>query len=630
MEKDLKLIKKKYGEKMMHYCRSELSTILEKEGLLPSLLLQHFNESHILYDDIEKEDKLEEFKNYIYSLIDVENDIEAIPIKETPKELLNKAGYDFYECKTEEDIQSFKKYYSKGEELCTFRGGRLKTCHVFFAVKKNVDEIKRKNFSKPRRQDEYGTSVISIQFTKVGCNLSIKNRYNHKVNNPDATFSNNLDNIIGGLTKSFENEYGFIQTNICNFELENYVDVVGKYYKYNYEINNIYYCLDNVIIDNFDVQKYDKERYIVFDYFVLDLKEKKILTKVNDSFIDGIVDIDKINITKLEDGKEIHLIPVNGEEIIIKINNQNLIVKYQNNNIKQCGDDFLPFNESLQEINLLNLEQCGDSFLHCNELLQKLNLPSLKKCGYNFLCENKSLQEINLPKLEQCGNSFLYDNESLQKINLPNLKKCGDSFLNCNELLQKLNLPNLKKCGDDFLRCNKLLQELNLPNLEQCEDTFLSCNELLQKLNLPNLKKCGDYFLDCNKSLQKLNLPNLEQCEDTFLSCNELLQKLNLPNLKKCGDYFLDCNKSLQKLNLPNLEQCGDNFLYYNESLQEINLPSLKECGDYFLRCNKLLQKLNLPNLEQCGDNFLYSNELLKELNLQKNIKLKKKLRDSI
>ena len=105
MEKDLKLIKKKYGEKMMHYCRSELSTILEKEGLLPSLLLQHFNESHILYDDIEKEDKLEEFKNYIYSLIDVENNMERIEHR-TPKELLNEAGYDFYECKTEEDISN--------------------------------------------------------------------------------------------------------------------------------------------------------------------------------------------------------------------------------------------------------------------------------------------------------------------------------------------------------------------------------------------------------------------------------------------------------------------------------------------------------------------------------------------
>ena len=563
MEKDLKLIKKKYGEKMMHYCRSELSTILEKEGLLPSLLLQHFNESHILYDDIEKEDKLEEFKNYIYSLIDVENNMERIEHR-TPKELLNEAGYDFYECKTEEDIQSFKKYYSKGEELCTFRGGRLKTCHVFFAVKKNVDEIKRENFSTPKRQDEYGTSVISIQFTKVGCNLSIKNRYNHKVNNPDATFSNNLDNIIRGLTKSFENEYGFIQTNICNFELENYVNVAGKYYKYNYEIDNIYYCLDNVIIDNFDVKKYDKERYIVFDYFVLDLKEKKILTKVSDSFIDGIVDIDKINITKLEDGKEIHLIPINGEEIIIKINNQNVIVKYQNNNIKQCGDDFLLYNEMLEELNLPNLEQCEDNFLSCNELLQKLNLSSLKKCGKYFLNKNKQLLEIDLPNLEQCGNSFLHGNNLLQKLNLPNLKECGDDFLICNELLQEIDLPNLKKCGDDFLICNELLQEIDLPNLEQCGDCFLYRNKLLKEIHLPSLKICGDYFL----------------------YSNELLKELNLPNLK----------------------QCGDNFLFYNEAAKKIHLPSLKKYGD----------------------SFLGNNESLRELYLQKNIKLKKKLRDSI
>ena len=59
---------------MMHYCREELSTILEINGLLPELLLDHFNESHFLYDDIVKEDKLKEFKNYIYSLIDVENE----------------------------------------------------------------------------------------------------------------------------------------------------------------------------------------------------------------------------------------------------------------------------------------------------------------------------------------------------------------------------------------------------------------------------------------------------------------------------------------------------------------------------------------------------------------------------
>ena len=573
MEKDLKLIKKKYGEKMMHYCRSELSTILENDGLLPSLLLEHFNENHMLYDDIEKEGKLEEFKNYIYSLIDVENNNKKVEDK-TPEELLSKAGYNFYECKTEEDIQSFKKYYSKGEELCTFRGGRLEKCYVFFAVKKNVDEIKRENFSKPKRQDEYGTSVISIQFTKESCALSIKNRYNSTVNNPDATFSNNLDNIIEGLAKSFENQYGFVQENNSAFELKNYVNVKGKYYKYNYEIDNVYYCLDNIIIDNFDVKKYDDERYIVFDYFVLDLKEKKILTEVGyDSFINGIVDIDKINIVKLENGKAIHIIPINREEIIIELDKQNRIVKYKNNNIKQCEGSFLYYNRSLQELNLPNLEQCGDDFLYDNESLQKLNLPNLEQCEYGFLKYNKSLQKLNLPNLEQCGDSFLCKNKSLQKLNLPSLERCGDSFLISNESLQELNLPSLERCEDSFLLSNESLQELNLPNLKQCGDGFLFSNQSLQKLNLPNLEQCGDSFLCKNKSLQKLNLPSLERCGDNFLFSNQSLQELNLPSLERCGDNFLFSNQSLQELNLPNLEKCGHCFLRNNESLQELNLP---------------------------------------------------------
>ena len=124
---------------------------------------------------------------------------------ENPKDLLNKAGYILYECKTEEEVQSFKKYYAKGEELCTFNGNRLDSCYVYFAVKKDVDNIKREDYKEPKRQDQYGTSVVSIQFTKDDTHtLSIKNRYNHTVDNPDATFSNDLDNIIKGLTDSFE------------------------------------------------------------------------------------------------------------------------------------------------------------------------------------------------------------------------------------------------------------------------------------------------------------------------------------------------------------------------------------------------------------------------------------------
>ena len=188
---DLKVIRKKYGERMYHFCRESFPTLLEEPGKLSKLLSDNFYESHFLFYDIVADGKEDEFKNYIYSLVDVENNNELVQIK-TPEELMSEAGYVLVECYNEGDIQAFRKYYAPGEELCTFYGGRLNRCRVFFAVKKNVSDIKREDFKNPKRQDEYGTSVISIQFTKDGTNtLSIKNRYNHTVNNPDATFSNN-------------------------------------------------------------------------------------------------------------------------------------------------------------------------------------------------------------------------------------------------------------------------------------------------------------------------------------------------------------------------------------------------------------------------------------------------------
>lgn len=39
----------------------------------------------------------------------------------------------------------------------------------------------------------------------------------------------------------------------------------GKYYKYNYEINNIYYCPNNVIINNFKVIRLPKDKQLLID-----------------------------------------------------------------------------------------------------------------------------------------------------------------------------------------------------------------------------------------------------------------------------------------------------------------------------------------------------------------------------
>ena len=68
MQDDLKIIKKKYGEKMMHLCRDLFSTIIEKHpGVLSQILLETFAPNKKIYDDIMEYDCEASFKNYIYS-----------------------------------------------------------------------------------------------------------------------------------------------------------------------------------------------------------------------------------------------------------------------------------------------------------------------------------------------------------------------------------------------------------------------------------------------------------------------------------------------------------------------------------------------------------------------------------
>ena len=71
--KELKKIKKTYGESFMKLCRSLFPTILEQEGRLYEILSSSFSENcKTLYEDIVNEGIEEDFKNYVYSKIDVE------------------------------------------------------------------------------------------------------------------------------------------------------------------------------------------------------------------------------------------------------------------------------------------------------------------------------------------------------------------------------------------------------------------------------------------------------------------------------------------------------------------------------------------------------------------------------
>lgn len=633
MNNELKQIKKKYGERMMKLCRSLFPTILNEEGKLIEILDSTFGHPKYLYDDIMEKKAINSFKNFIYSKYENENN-EKKKTSKTPFQLMKEVGYTLYECKSEEDIMKFRKYYIEDEELCTFKwGNRLDTNYVFFAVKDNVDDIKRKNFKSPQRQDEYGTSVISIQFSRGDVNtLSIKNRYNHTVSNPDATFDNDLENIIPGLTNSFEKYYelNINQNESVKLGLDYIRANDGKYYKYNMEINNVYYCPDNIIIDNGEVVKdfIDKEKYLVIDNFILNLQNNNIdsiyrdksITQYDyelphDCFQDDLQYFDKINIIKNDDGtKTIELIKNDENPVYINIDKCNNIIGYTNLNIKNIGHFFLRLNRKLKKISIDNVEKIGQEFLNRNEKLKSLKLPKVISIDDHFLANCSSLETIELENVKKIKDCFLYWNRILKYLYAPNLENIGHSFLYCNKSLESLLLPKTKEVGESFLETTNI-SYIDIPNLECIGNNFMSLNRKLTIIDFPKLEMLKTGFLQCNDSLRKINLPNVTIIGDKCLECADI-EEISMPKVTLICDYFMDGNIHLKKIHMPKLKQVGNRFLYRNKDLNKIEFPKLEIVGDNFIVENYGISNVQMPQSKEIGRNFLYNNICLKNIYL--------------
>lgn len=619
MNEDLAYIKKHYSEEMMHICRELFPSVLEEKGVLAKMMDTHFAHSKYLAFDIKKNGKLEDFKQYIFNLFFLKFQ-ERATTQETPEQLMKKAGYTLYpECEEEEDIQKFKKYWQKDEQLCTFKGDRLRTCRVWFAIKDDIDSIKREDFDIPMRQDRYGTSAISIQFSRGKFQtLSIKNRYNHAVCNPDNTFGNDLDNIIAGLSDAFFKSYGVkdMSGGDSDFEMPHYLRYDDKYYHYNNEIDGVYYCDNNVIIDDLRGEIYQlPEHLILAGYHIFDIKNRSVYTFGSGEGDYGIDEFCKSfgEITSIEQkgkkGKDkvITIKVKGGEDVEILVNGRDNIVGLTNNNIGHVGHYFLDNNSSIKKVVMNNLKTCGHLFLGSAQNLQELSLPLLRSCGDGFLFWNEKLTALSLPSLQECEDYFLDKNTTIESVSMPNLKTCGHGFMFGNNALTTLSLPKLKNCGDRFLRDNVIMRDLYMPNLKECGHFFMSLNEKLENLNLESLKKCGDCFLSNDFALTTLSLPNLEICPDCFISENQKLQEVYLPKLISCGVSFLNQVSNIEKLCLPSLAECGDDFMSRNKSLKELLLPSIRVCGGRFLLNNRLLQTFYAPQLEIMGSEFLRS-----------------------
>lgn len=624
--KDLKFIKKHYGEDFAKLCRTLFPTLLEQPGLLSTLVSTHIEPTKSLLDDLkrEAEDPEDFVKNFIYSFVDVEQEKPQIIENKTAEEILDEAGYVLYpECKTEEDLQKFKKFYKREEELCSFRGGRLEYCRVWFAVKKNVKDIKRANFSNPKRQDEYGTSVISIQYTKrEPSTLSIKNRYNHTVNNPDATFSNNLDNIVPGLKNAFEQQFHIISDkNQIVEDIFPYVQVGGKLFRSNFERSNIYYCSNNVIIDNFEVKRFDKARYIVFENYIIDKKEKTIKLYNNttnkkedhDEFTKSFGQIKEVKEIVKKGGRDVIITTESGGDVILGLDDNNVLKEYYNSELKTVGKNFLGSSFNLEKFNAPNLKKAGQGFLCDAENLTSFVAPNLEELGDESLRYVYNLKQIEVPCLKEVGNCVLEYAHSLENFSTPCLEIVLDSFLSKANNLKSFDAPNLKIMRSNVLNETDNLSSINVPNLVEVGSDCLTRQRKLTAFSAPCLRVVGDNFFMLSSCLKSFSAQNLRAAGNYFLSDVTQLKSFYGPKLKKVGNSFLNIVGNLEEFFAPMLETVGYAALEYAASLKSFSAPKLVSAGDGLLRKARKLKKFYAPNLQNAGENFLKSSDLIEE-----------------
>lgn len=141
---------------------------------------------------------------FALSLSDDSDDKREVEIRPV-EEVLADAGYSFHLVKEMSDQEPFRKYYREGELLCSFNGSAWNWDVIFFAVREDADTVLHGGESR-HRQDAYSTSVLR---TKLSNNaVSIVSRYNHSVDNPDATFRNNLNSVADGLKAACESQFG--------------------------------------------------------------------------------------------------------------------------------------------------------------------------------------------------------------------------------------------------------------------------------------------------------------------------------------------------------------------------------------------------------------------------------------
>lgn len=281
------------------------------------LLRKHFNNNgrDVQYINESDFNTLKQWLNFVQQ--DTSTEIEP-KHQITATKLLKSVGYDLIRVKSQKDASQFKKYFASNELLCKFSSSNVfKSTDVYFIIKNDAKSIKR--FDKPRRQDDYSTSVMSTKISKDGRNvLQITSRYNHTVSACDNTHNSNLDSIVDGLSEAFNFEFGYkIKRKSAMFEFQNFVEHDGIFVYYKHEIEGIKIGDNTLITDK--IVNFCHNQYYTYDYFIIDLKNKKIVWNEFFEQEDGFVQLFNDVVEQIEFVKDIDSVDDGGSDKICYI-----------------------------------------------------------------------------------------------------------------------------------------------------------------------------------------------------------------------------------------------------------------------------------------------------------------------
>lgn len=446
-------------------------------------------------------------------------DVNEIKTGKTPFELLAEAGYRSFVVDTFEKQNSIQHYFRHDEELCTFSDKhRFENYYIVHAVKHNAHLLKRENFIHPDRQDEYGTSVISIQLLKRGGLIKITNRYNHHVENQDSTFDNNPDNIIEGLSFAlrdyFQVDFSTRLTSVPN----GYILVNNCPIKYNFEINNVYFGDSFFVKDGAITDINPDYQYILNNRFILDLKEKKVLNpaNINDCFAEVLT-------TEIK-GKKLKF---------VKTENNTQQLYADNIRILEMKDGYIT------DIHLPHSIHIGDNFLSTDTHVQNFSAPKVRTVGNHFLASCTQMNNCTLQNVRVIGNQFLYKINGFKDISYPKLQIIGSDFMPNNTKGKTLHLPDVRIIKDNFLQNNDNVINGYFPFLQQIGNNFMPYNYQAKKMYIPNVKTIGNNFLTMSVHLIELYAAELECIGHNSLRDSENTIRFYAPELSQTGNNFL-------------------------------------------------------------------------------------------